>query len=187
MPAIHYGSSSTAGTNGSQMQAAGSALLNLLERTPSVRGYNMVYAARGNSTAASDTVPSSSGRAAGGIYAGLLRGGTAPAEGGILSRGSKAVGGAFAGLLRGGGTSGSSGGSGAGKGAAAADPAAAAGAGFVDRKVARIPEGTDFRHAGKGCDKGCEKFGTCDRELGVCRCKVLTATISGFDLSMLSC
>ena len=85
----------------------------------------------------------------GGIYAGLLRGGSVVAGDG----GSSGVGGRNPGSLE-------------TANASISLPAAAEGS---RRIVIRIPEDVDAQFAGKGCAAGCEKWGTCDRELGVCR------------------
>ena len=122
------------------------------------------------------------------LYAGLMRGRssssssngggntiapTVPRKEGLHVRGLNALAGIYAGLLRGGSVPASDGGSSdAGNDAAntsASLPAAAEGSGRI---VIRIPEGIDAQFAGKGCAAGCEKWGTCDRELGVCRCAV---------------
>jgi hypothetical protein len=98
---------------------------------------------------------------------------TVPREEGLHVRGLNALAGIYAGLLRGGSVPASDGGSrGAGNdktNTSASLPAAVEGSGRI---VIRISEGIDAQFAGKGCAAGCEKWGTCDRELGVCRCAV---------------
>ena len=150
------------------------------------------------------------------LYDGLMRGRSSSSGGGGTSdganttapsvllyeglhvRGVKATGGIYAGLLRGGsmfaGNGGSSGVGGSKPGslepanASASLPAASEGTG---RLVLRIPEGVDAQYAGKGCAAGCEKRGTCDRELGVCRCAISLhipdLTASPVDISTIQC